>query len=759
MDISYILNDLNDAQRQAVAVDDQHALILAGAGSGKTRVLVHRIAWLTEVIGLSPYNIMAVTFTNKASSEMRGRIEALIGQKSFGLTMGTFHGIAYRLLRQHWQEVGLPQNFQILDSDDQKRVIKRLLKGMELDEAQWPHRQVQAFINGEKEEGRRPHHIDVGHNPFVGKMVQIYSAYEEQCKRSGLVDFAELLLRAHELWLKNPQVLAHYQARYKHILVDEFQDTNSLQYAWLRVLAGGSGKLFVVGDDDQSIYGWRGAKVENIRQFSDDFANVQMVCLEQNYRSTNTILKAANALISNNTSRMGKELWSDGEDGSPIRIYEAFNEMDEANYVCSQIKHWCENGGERSEVAVLYRSNAQSRIMEQALLQAQIPYRVYGGLRFYDRAEIKDVLSYLRLLSNRDDDAAFERAYNHPPRGIGQKTADDIRLLAREQQIPMWQAAQQAVEHGLTARAKTAVAGFLNLIESLAESAANHDLQDQVMQVISKSGLQAHFEKDSSEQGQGRLENIDELINAVSQFRVAKPNESISGMESEEGANFENQQASFESEEQRNDGTLRQVDEFADPLSEFLAQAALEAGEQQADEWESSVQLMTLHAAKGLEFPLVFMVGVEEGLFPSQRSVDDSSKLEEERRLAYVGITRAEKQLFMTFANRRRLHGTEYYPAPSRFIKEIPAEFVDFVRLSGSVRPTSESSMESSIQRALAAQNQTGYQMGERVFHTKFGEGIVLSVQGAGEHASININFDEVGSKWLVLAYAKLEKQ
>lgn len=759
MDISFILNDLNDAQRQAVAVDDQHALILAGAGSGKTRVLVHRIAWLTEVVGLSPYNIMAVTFTNKASSEMRGRIEGLIGQKSLGLTMGTFHGIAYRLLRQHWQEVGLPQNFQILDSDDQKRVIKRLLKGMELDEAQWPHRQVQAFINGEKEEGRRPHHIDVGHNPFVGKMVQIYSAYEEQCQRSGLVDFAELLLRAHELWLKNPQVLAHYQARYKHILVDEFQDTNSLQYAWLRVLAGGSGKLFVVGDDDQSIYGWRGAKVENIRQFGDDFANVQMVCLEQNYRSTNTILKAANALIANNTSRMGKELWSDDEDGLPIRIYEAFNEMDEANYVCSQIKHWCENGGARNEIAVLYRSNAQSRIMEQALLHAQIPYRVYGGLRFYDRAEIKDVLSYLRLLSNRDDDAAFERAYNHPPRGIGQKTADDIRLLAREQQVSMWQAAQQAVEHGLTARAKTAVAGFLNLIESLAESTANHDLQDQVMQVISKSGLQAHFEKDASEQGQGRLENIDELINAVSQFKVAKPNESIADVESEETANHKNQQAPFESGVQPNDGTLKDVDESADPLSEFLAQAALEAGEQQADEWESSVQLMTLHAAKGLEFPLVFMIGVEEGLFPSQRSVDDTSKLEEERRLAYVGITRAEKQLFMTFANRRRLHGAEFYPTPSRFIKEIPTEFVDFVRLSGSVRPTNESSMESSIQKALADQNQTGYQIGERVFHAKFGEGVVLSVQGDGEHASININFNEMGSKWLVLAYAKLERR
>ena len=744
MDISYLLNDLNEAQRQAVAVDDQHALILAGAGSGKTRVLVHRIAWLTEVIGLSAYNIMAVTFTNKASNEMRGRIDALIGQKSLGLTMGTFHGIAYRLLRQHYQEVGLPQNFQILDSDDQKRVIKRLLKSMELDEAQWPHRQVQAFINGEKEEGRRPQHIDIGHNPFVGQMVNVYSAYEEQCQRSGLVDFAELLLRAHELWLKNPHVLAHYQARYKHILVDEFQDTNSLQYAWLRVLAGGSGKLFVVGDDDQSIYGWRGAKVENIRQFGDDFANVQRVCLEQNYRSTNTILKAANALISNNTRRMGKQLWSDGEDGARIRIYEAFNEMDEAHYVCSQIKNWCEQGGARNEIAVLYRSNAQSRVMEQALLQAQIPYRVYGGLRFYDRAEIKDVLSYLRLLSNRDDDAAFERAYNHPPRGIGQKTADGIRLLAREQQISMWQAANLAVKQGLTARAKTSVAGFLEQIDRMGQSTAGQDLQDQVMHVISKSGLQAHFEKDTSEQGQGRLENMDELINAVSQFKVSQPPES-GHVEASTTA-------------QQNDGTLNEVNAMADPLSEFLAQAALEAGEQQASEWESSVQLMTLHAAKGLEFPLVFMIGVEEGLFPSQRSVDEASKLEEERRLAYVGMTRAEKQLMMTFANRRRLHGSEVYPAPSRFIKEIPADFVEFVRLSGSVHPTLESSMERSLQKALAAQNQTGYQIGERVHHTKFGEGMVLGVQGSGEHASVNIHFDDVGSKWLVMAYAKLEK-
>ncbi|GKT12873.1 MAG: DNA helicase II/ATP-dependent DNA helicase PcrA [Thiomicrorhabdus sp.] len=758
MDISFILNDLNDAQRDAVTADDTHALILAGAGSGKTRVLVHRIAWLTQVMGFSPYNVLAVTFTNKASNEMRGRIESLIGQQAGGITMGTFHGIAYRLLRQHYQEVGLPQTFQILDSDDQKRVIKRLLKAMGLDEAQWPHKQIQAFINGEKEEGRRPHHIDIGHNPFVGKMVQVYQAYEEQCQRSGLVDFAELLLRAHELWLKNPQVLAHYQARYKHILVDEFQDTNSLQYAWLRVLAGGAGKLFVVGDDDQSIYGWRGAKVENIRQFDEDFAMVKTVRLEQNYRSTGTILKAANALIAHNTSRMGKELWSSGEEGDPIRVYEAFNEVDEARYVCSQIEAWCENSGSRSEVAVLYRSNAQSRVMEQALMQAQIPYRVYGGLRFYDRAEIKDVLSYLRLLVNREDDAAFERAYNQPPRGIGQKTADIIREVARHNQIPLWQAAGKVVEQGLTARAKTSVADFLSLIESLSEEVSTMSLEDQMLKVVSRSGLQAHFEKDSSEQGKGRIENIDELINAAGQYKQANTQAQAEGINTE----AQTIEAGFDSAAQV-DGTLLQTPTYDNPLADFLAQAALEAGEQQADEWESSVQLMTLHAAKGLEFPMVFMIGVEEGLFPSQRSHEDPERLEEERRLAYVGITRAEKQLMITFATRRRMHGSEFYPTPSRFIKEIPTEYLDFVRLSGSVRPTMGGSnmygTNSNLQSALAAENETGYNAGDHVFHQKFGDGVIMSMEGSGEHARVNVNFTHAGSKWLVTAYANLEKK
>lgn len=759
MDISFILDDLNDAQREAVTADNTHALILAGAGSGKTRVLVHRIAWLTQVMGFSPYNILAVTFTNKASNEMRGRIEALVGQNAAGLTMGTFHGIAYRLLRQHYQEVGLPQTFQILDSDDQKRVIKRLLKAMEMDESQWPHKQVQAFINGEKEEGRRPDNIDIGYNPFVAKMVEVYRAYEAQCQRSGLVDFAELLLRAHELWLKNPAVLSHYQARYQHILVDEFQDTNRLQYAWLSILAGERSKLFVVGDDDQSIYGWRGARVENIRQFEAEFPLVKTVRLEQNYRSTCTILKAANALISHNTSRMGKELWSAGEEGSLIRVYEAFNEIDEARYVCNQMEAWCEQGGSRNDIAVLYRSNAQSRVMEQALMQANIPYRVYGGLRFYDRAEIKDVLSYLRLLTNREDDAAFERAYNHPPRGIGQKTADTIRNIAKQQEISLWQAAQKMVEQGLTARAKTAVQGFLSLIESLSVEVNGLPLEEQMMKVITRSGLQAHFEKDSSEQGKGRLENIDELINAASLFKQAHAQASVESLPTEAQASLNKVDA-----QAQQDGTLLQTPQYDHPLADFLAQAALEAGEQQADEWESSVQLMTLHAAKGLEFPMVFMIGVEEGLFPSQRTLEAPERLEEERRLAYVGVTRAEKQLIITFANRRRMHGSEFYPKPSRFIKEIPESCLEFVRLSGSATPTlgretEFSSMSAQLQTALEAEHQSGFSAGDPVFHQKFGEGVVMSMEGRGEHARVNVHFSHAGSKWLVTAYANLEKR
>ncbi|MBE0493025.1 MAG: DNA helicase II [Thiomicrospira sp.] len=730
MDITFILNDLNDAQREAVTLEERHALILAGAGSGKTRVLVHRIAWLTEVMKLSPFNILAVTFTNKAAREMRGRMEQLIGHQAQGVTMGTFHGIAYRLLRQHYEAAGLPQSFQILDSDDQKRLVKRLLKAMELDETQWPVKQVQAYINGEKEEGRRPHHIDPGHNPFVKKMLQIYQAYEQQCQKAGLVDFAELLLRAHELWLKRPEILSFYQARYKHILVDEFQDTNSLQYAWLRVLAGATGKLFVVGDDDQSIYGWRGAKIENIRLFEQEFADVKTVRLEQNYRSTGRILKAANHIIAFNTERMGKELWSAGEDGDPIRIYESFNEYDEANYVISQAKAWVEQGGERSDVAILYRSNAQSRVFEQALIQAEMPYRIYGGLRFYDRAEVKDVLAYLRLLVNRDDDASFERVYNQPTRGLGEKTMQTVRDLARDLGLSLWDAAKVQLESGLTARAKGALSGFLDLVEQLQIDTQGKSLQDQVMMVISRSGLQTHFEKDRSEQGQARVENLDELINAASGFDKAPPAEKNPNPDDLDAAISDN------------------------PLLNFLAQATLEAGDNQAEAWESAIQLMTLHSAKGLEFPLVFMVGLEEGLFPSKPSFDDPLRLEEERRLAYVGITRAEQKLVMTYALRRRLHGTEIYAGPSRFLKELPEDCLDWVRMTGQVQ-TARDWASSSSQKTQ--HNEAGFVMGQRVFHQKFGEGTVLATEGSGDHARIQVNFKHAGSKWLVKAYANLE--
>ncbi|AHF02050.1 DNA-dependent helicase [Thiomicrospira aerophila AL3] len=724
MDVSYILDGLNDAQRQAVTLASGHGLVLAGAGSGKTRVLVHRIAWLVEVIGASPYNVLAVTFTNKAAREMRGRMEALMGPSAKSVTMGTFHGIAYQLLRQHYQAAGLPQAFQILDSDDQKRLVKRLLKAMNLDETQWPVKQVMAFINGEKEEGRRSKHVDVGHNPYLKTLVAVYQAYEQQCQQAGLVDFAELLLRAHELWLRAPEVLAFYQQRYQHILVDEFQDTNSLQYAWLRVLAGGRGRLFVVGDDDQSIYGWRGAKVENIRLFEQQFADVTLVRLEQNYRSTNRILQAANQLIAHNTERLGKNLWSDGEPGEPILIYEAFNDLDECQYVIEQIQAWLREGGAREEVAILYRSNAQSRVFEQGLLQAEMPYRIYGGLRFYDRAEIKDVLAYLRLVMNSADDAAFERVYNLPTRGLGDKTMQQVRDIARDQACSMWAASEWLLDHGgLTARAKGALQGFLNLITELASLQPSLALADFVLQVMQDSGLQAHFEKDRSEQGQSRLENLDELVNAAASF------------------------------EKRQD--LQADGESDHSLLNFLAQATLEAGDNQASAGESAIQLMTLHAAKGLEFPLVFMVGMEEGLFPSQSSQDDPARLEEERRLAYVGITRAERRLFMCAAQRRRLHGNEIYSQPSRFLRELPDDAVQWVRMKSAVQSTRSWAADAST-AAKIQQNDTGLRLGQAVFHQKFGPGVVMATEGSGDHARIQVSFKQAGVKWLVMAYANL---
>jgi len=720
MDVSRIIESLNDAQREAVCAPPNPLLVLAGAGSGKTRVLVHRIAWLIDVQGLSPYSVLAVTFTNKAAGEMRGRIEQMIQAPVSGMWVGTFHGLAHRLLRTHWQEAGLPQGFQILDSQDQLRLIKRILKTMDLDEARWPPRQMQWFINSCKDEGRRPQHIEHRNDPYLKRQLDIYQAYEALCQRSGLIDFAELLLRSHELWLKYPALLDHYRQRFHHILVDEFQDTNAIQYAWLRMLAGDDARITVVGDDDQSIYGWRGARVENILRFQKDFSNTHVVRLEQNYRSTATILNAANAVIDNNTARMGKQLWTDGNDGDRIQLYTAYNEQDEARFVVDRIEDHVDKGGARSDVAILYRSNAQSRVFEERLMQCGMPYRVYGGLRFFERAEIKDALAYLRLTANRHDDASFERVVNHPPRGIGGRTMDAIRHQARDYGTSLWQAAVTvANEKMLPARASNAVIAFLKLVDELADGIGRLSLGEQVEHVMHPSGLADHFAKEKGEKGDARLENLQELVNAAREF-VTDP------------------------------------DSDMDPLSEFLSHAALEAGEGQADAWEDCVQLMTLHSAKGLEFPLVFMCGLEEGLFPHQRSAEEPGRLEEERRLCYVGITRARRQLVLTCAERRRVFGSETYCLPSRFIDEIPKQLIDEVRPRPGVslpRTQLPAGMPGSMRETAAG----GLHLGQHVRHAKFGDGVILSCEGRGSSARVQVNFPGAGTKWLVLAYANLE--
>ncbi|MES9930940.1 MAG: UvrD-helicase domain-containing protein, partial [Candidatus Thiodiazotropha sp. 6PDIVS] len=516
MDVSPILDPLNDAQREAVTAPVSSLLVLAGAGSGKTRVLVHRIAWLLAVENITPWSLLAVTFTNKAAREMRQRIESLLGQPLGGMWVGTFHGLAHRLLRAHWKEAGLPQSFQILDSDDQFRMIKRLLKSLDLDEARWPARQVQWYINGCKDEGLRAQHLDDGGDPYQRQMIQIYTEYQSACERGGQVDFAELLLRAHELWRDRPDLLHHYQNRFQHVLVDEFQDTNTIQYAWLRLLAGSKSHLFIVGDDDQSIYGWRGAKVENIQSFQTHFESAKLIRLEQNYRSTGNILNAANALINNNPSRLGKQLWTDDSDGEPIYLYSAFNEIDEARFVIERIRQFIEEGNARTEVAILYRTTAQSRLFEEALIQSSIPYRVYGGLRFFERAEIKDALAYLRLLSNSDDDSGFERAVNTPPRGIGAKTMEALRSHARMFECSLWQASVDLLKGGgMTKRASTALQRFLDLVEELKVDTRDLTLAEKVDQVLNASGLPAHFEKSRDGKGVDRKENLEELVNAT----------------------------------------------------------------------------------------------------------------------------------------------------------------------------------------------------------------------------------------------------
>ena len=718
MDVSHIIDSLNLAQRNAVTTAIKPTLVLAGAGSGKTRVLVHRIAWLVQVEGVSPYGILAVTFTNKAAGEMRTRIESLLQIPAQGLWIGTFHGIAHRLLRMHWQEARLPQTFQILDADDQFRVIKRVIRSLELDDARWPPRQAQWYINQMKDEGLRAKQVTTNNDPFQVQMQRIYQAYEETCQRSGMVDFAELLLRAYEIWDHHPELLAQYQQRFQQVLVDEFQDTNSIQYAWLCKLVGQTGKLFVVGDDDQSIYGWRGAKVENIRQFSSDFPGSETWRLEQNYRSTGVILSAANALIAHNDNRLGKELWTDGADGNLISLYAAYNEFDEARFVVDKIKQWCERGNPRVSVAVLYRSNAQSRLLEEAFLNAGMPYRIYGGLRFFDRQEIKDALAYLRLAQNPMDDAAFERVINTPARGIGSRTIDILRDLAKTHQVPLLEACALAEENAsLAGRALLAVKGFLQLLDDIKKEIALLSLEQQVEQAIQASGLIAHYQKEKGEKGHARIENLEELVNAARQFEPYQHEESP-----------------------------------LPPLGTFIAHAALEAGEAQADVWEDSVQLMTLHSAKGLEFPLVILCGMEDGLFPHQMSAKEPERLQEERRLCYVGVTRAKEQLILTYAEKRRLHGTDTHPHPSRFLQEIPAELIEEVRPRVQVtRPAFQSA-----QACTSTLESEGYHLGRGVSHGKFGEGVITHFEGSGAQARVQVNFKQAGSKWLVISYANL---
>ncbi len=1082
MDLSPILNPLNDAQREAVTAPLAPVLVLAGAGSGKTRVLIHRIAWLIQTEGVSPHSILAVTFTNKAAGEMRGRVEQLLGIPGAALWLGTFHGIANRLLRLHWREAGLPQSFQILDAEDQLRLLKRLLKAQNLDENRWVPREVQYFINKHKDEGRRPQHVQGGGDPTQLQLIKLYEQYEEACARSGVIDFAELLLRAFELWRDQLEVLRHYRARFRHVLVDEFQDTNSIQYAWIRLLVGSEGAPFVVGDDDQclaagtpvtmgdrsrkpveavlpgeevlssygcgdlrpakvtetfvrqrrgrmiclhlrsgivvkstpehthfagyvlgetpqtnflylmhkegigyrigtsqvytagqarptvgfkqralqehadaawiirthrnenearvdeiitslhyglptlpfvprkgkgcngvvhdlqyidrifqsldttnaalrlledsgldperphhvprsrnsnrrnivitlcgdrrgtnpmhrisvmgvdvadrsalealglsvrsaknggrswhfeimrsdfgelmsiarrirdelggryilqgqmldrslpftaaasirpgmvvatessnfdvveyikyedfeaevydlnvarthnfiangvithnSIYRWRGARVENLHKFREDFPHARLYRLEQNYRSTAAILDAANALIANNSARLGKTLWTSGPSGERVKLYAAYNERDEADFVVTRILEWTQRGGLRREAAILYRSNAQSRSFEEALITARTPYRVYGGLRFFERAEIKDALAYLRLIANRDDDASFERIVNLPPRGIGNKTVDNMRAAARGGGSSLWRAAGAAVAADEGGRAAAALLGFMQLIEQLTRAIAGLALHEQVDHVINGSGLIEHHQKDKADRGEARVENLLELVSAA---RGYEPESDLS------------------------------------PLQSFLAHAVLESGETQAEAFEDCVQMMTLHTAKGLEFPLVFLCGLEDGLFPHQRSINDLDGLEEERRLCYVGMTRAMKQLYFTYAEQRRLHGVDSYNSPSRFIQELPSALIEEVRPRIRVAHAPSSGVAAhgsgrALGRApLMEALGDGMRLGTRVRHGKFGEGVVLTVEGQGPHARVQVNFERQGSKWLMLQYANLE--
>lgn len=703
MAVELLTKGLNQRQYEAVTASLKNILVLAGAGSGKTRVLVSRIAWLVSHYHMPFSSILAVTFTNKAAGEMRSRLGQIFDAPVHGLWVGTFHGLCHRMLRRHFERANLPETFHILDSDDQARMLKRVIASLNLDEEQWPVKQAQSFINGRKDEGLRPQHIHAQSYGPTRTLIRIYEAYEQACQNAGVIDFAELLLRTHELLRNNPDILEHYRQRFNAILVDEFQDTNTIQYAWIRLLAGDQAVVMAVGDDDQSIYGWRGAKVENIAQFVRDYPNTETIRLEQNYRSTATILEAANALITNNKTRMGKDLWTDGRTGEKIVVYSAFNELDEARFISERISLAINQGRSADEIAILYRSNAQSRVLEEALLHAGIAYRIHGGLRFFERAEIKDALAYMRLMANTKDDTAFERVVNFPTRGIGEKTLDELRQLAKSEQISLWQAAELLVNDSshLTQRASSSLGRFLHLIKDLQQRIAGLELDRQISEVINISGLYAHFAKVKGDKSESRLDNLQELVNAAKEFRYEQDD----------------------------------YDEELPLLVAFLAHASLEAGEMQAGEHERYVHLMTLHAAKGLEFPLVFLSGMEEGVFPGKQSIEEPGRLEEERRLCYVGMTRAMEELFLTYAEVRRQYGREEYHRPSRFLRELPPEHLHELR----VKTQFQKPITSKTVTANLAED-AGLKLGQAVSHAKFGTGVVISVEGTGAHTRVQVN-------------------
>ena len=723
MDVSHILENLNEAQRNAVTSEKQHLLVLAGAGSGKTRVLVHKIAWEVEALGKNSSSIMAVTFTNKAANEMRSRIESLLQGPILDSWVGTFHGLSHKLLKRFYKEAGLSSGFTIIDSDDQLRIIKRISKELNLDEATWPSRQSQWQINAWKDEGLRSKNIDEKGDFYTETINKINKEYEEVCKRDYLVDFGELLLKSYETLVSSPSVKTFFQTRFQSILIDEFQDTNTIQYKWLQEIASEKTNITAVGDDDQSIYGWRGAKVEHVNSFAEDFKDTEIIRLEQNYRSTNIILNAANALIDNNKDRLGKNLWTEKLEGEQIVMYQAYNEQDEARFVADVLKDWMEKGGAYKESAVLYRSNAQSRAIEEALLRVSIPYRIYGGLRFYERLEIKNAIAYLRVIFNHNDNPSFERSISNPTRGVGEKTLAKIRYTAKEFNISYIKASAKLIDDGrISGRGGAGLRDYLEFIAGC-KSFIEENLLSELMELIIKdSGLYAYHAKEPGEKGKTRIENLEELITATKNFE-----QSIS----EDKKNYEIAES-------------------------YLDIISLDSGDRQASEHDDAAQLMTMHSAKGLEFKLVLITGLEESLFPHGRSMESVSQLEEERRLCYVAITRAMEKLYITHAESRRLHGTDTFNPPSRFLREIPKDLIN------EIRPRAQTNIpynrKDFKEIKMEFEEEIGIALGQKVKHKKFGEGIVLNYEGSGDSARVQVNFDSSGTKWLVMAYANLDK-